>query len=401
MNAGGDVVHGGNGSDVIARFSGPAPTADRIYGGGGDDTIWLAPTDDGTIISGGSGTDTVNGGDGGPVDMSLDGVANDGAAGQHNNVLPDVENLRGGDGDDVLIGDNGPNQILGGRGNDHIVGGWGVDRLAGGLGDDTIDAGNGMADGVLGGDGHDTATVDCGAFPDRVSDVETTTCAPPPPAAPGALSVTFARGGRLSATDPVSAPLVATAQCATAGCDAGICDTRWRLRTNDGPWVLLLSNAPQLTLQSSFPIGTGDTYQLQANSVSCDGIVGLPRTGRPFTVTGADEPAASFSPEWSPVTDAAAWGGTLEQTATSGTATFGFAGFQVAWIGQRGPSLGPSKATLDGAACPSLSEQAAATQERRVIAACGGAQQARTLAVGPSSALAGSTVDGFVVLAYP
>jgi hypothetical protein len=402
MNAGGDVVHGGNGPDVIARFSGPAPAADRVYGKGGDDTIWLAPTDDSTIISGGSGTDNVNGGDGGPVNISLDGVANDGESGQHNNVLQDVENLRGGDSDDVLVGDNGPNQIIGGRGDDHIVGGWGVDQLVGGFGDDTIDAGNGMADGVLGGQGNDTARIDCGTPADRVTDVETTTCAPPPPAAPASVSVTFAPpGARLSATDPASAPLVATTQCATAGCDAGICDTRWRLRTNGGPWVLLAADTPQPTLQSSVPIGTGDTYQLQANSVTCDGLVGLPRTGRPFTVSGADEPAASFSPEWSAVADGAAWGGTLEQTATSGTAAFGFSGFQVAWIGQRGPSLGPSRATLDGVACPAVSELAAATQERRIIARCGGAQKARTLVVGPSSASAGSTVDGFVVLAYP
>jgi Ca2+-binding RTX toxin-like protein len=402
---GGDVVHGGNGPDQIARFElGSAPTADRIYGEGGDDTTALGWTDDGTIISGGSGTDTVAGGaDGTPLDISLDGVANDGEPGRHNNVLADVENLRGGDGDDVLIGDNGSNQIIGGGGNDQLVGGWGPDQLIGGNGDDTIEAGNGMSDGVMGGNGNDTAVVDCGTPADRVVDVETTTCAAPPPEAPYSVSVTFAwpPGGHLSATDPATVPLVATTQCATAGCDSGICDTRWRLRTDGGPWVLLPAAAPQPTLTRSFPLGAGDIYQLQASSVTCDGIVGLPKAGRPFTVRGTDESAASFSPEWSPVSDTAAWGGALEQSGPAGTATFGFSGFQVAWIGQRGPSLGPGTAKLDGSACPGVTEYAASTQERRLIAICGGTQKAHQLVVGPSARSAGSTVDGFVVLAYP
>ena len=132
LDMGGDVVHGGNGPDQIARQQiGSTATADRIYGEGGNDTITLGSIDDGTIIAGGSGTDTVVGwADGTPLDISLDGIANDGKPGAHNNVLPDVENLRGGDGDDVLIGDNGPNQIYGGGGDDHIAGGRG-ERPAG------------------------------------------------------------------------------------------------------------------------------------------------------------------------------------------------------------------------------------------------------------------------------
>jgi hypothetical protein len=402
---GGDVVHGGNGPDQIVRFYvGSTLTADRLYGEGGDDTTYLGPYDDGTIVSGGSGNDTVgDGADGGPVDLSLDGVANDGKPGQHNNVLPDNETLVGGDGDDELIGDNDPNRIQGGRGNDHLVGGWGPDVLVGGQGDDTMQAGNGMADSVLGGNGNDTATVDCDTQADRITDIETTTCAPPPPPAPSAVTVTLASppAGQLSATDPAAAPLAATTACATPGCGAGICDTRWRLRTNGGTWELLPTDVPQPILNRSFAIGTGDIYQLEARSVTCDGIVGLWKDSRPFTVTGADEPAAAFSAEWSPVVDPAAWGGTLERTGPAGTATFGFSGFQVAWIGQRGPSFGASAATLDGASCPAFTEHAAATLERRVIAICSAAQGPHTLVVGPSAKSAGSTVDGFVVLAHP
>ena len=98
--------------------------------------------------------------------------------------------------------------------------------------------------------------------------------------------------------------------------------------------------------------------------------------------------------------DAGAWGGALQRTGSAGTATFGFTGFRVAWIGQRGPSLGASSATLDGASCPAVTEHAAATQQRRLIAVCGGVQKAHQLVVGPAAASAGATVDGFVVLAY-
>ena len=227
FNVGGDVVHGGNGPDLIApQLFGSAPVSDRVYGEGGDDRTALGPTDVGTVISGGDGVDQV--GDptaGGPVSLSLDGVANDGLAGQHNNVLPDVEQLAGGPGDDTLIGDNDPNKLGGGGGNDHLVGGWGSDQLFGGDGDDTIDAGNGMRDGVFGGNGNDAATVDCGgAHPDNVQAVETTTCeATAPPPKPGSLFVTFADpgGGHLSATEPAAAPIAVLTRCATPGSTPG------------------------------------------------------------------------------------------------------------------------------------------------------------------------------------
>ena len=62
-----------------------------------------------------------------PVALSLDGLANDGAAGEGENLGADIENLRGGSGDDTLTGDARDNVLDGGRGADTIAGGAGTD----------------------------------------------------------------------------------------------------------------------------------------------------------------------------------------------------------------------------------------------------------------------------------
>jgi|SRR3954447_171826 hypothetical protein len=175
---GGDVIHGGEGNDMVFRnWHNTGALPDRIYGGGGDDYTSLIWTDDGVVISGGDGVDSVYAAWRTPVRMSLDGVANDGMPdAATNNVLPDVENLRGGLASDILTGDRSSNKLMGGGGSDVLVGGRGSDQLRGGGGDDQLEAGDGMADRVQGGNGIDSATVDCGR--DKVTDVESATCAP-------------------------------------------------------------------------------------------------------------------------------------------------------------------------------------------------------------------------------
>ena len=64
--------------------------------------------------------------------------------------------LKGGDGDDFLIGnDNGWQNFTGEAGNDLLVGGAGADSLSGGDGDDILRGGAG-ADGIGGGNGRDS-----------------------------------------------------------------------------------------------------------------------------------------------------------------------------------------------------------------------------------------------------
>src|SRR5207247_1332933 len=73
-----------------------------------------------------------------PVAVLLDGVANDGEAGESDNLMADVENVTGGSGDDILSGDAGANVLDGGLGNDTLEGGPGADTLIGGSGTDTV-----------------------------------------------------------------------------------------------------------------------------------------------------------------------------------------------------------------------------------------------------------------------
>ncbi len=122
--ASGDVMKGGNLSDVIYGYGG----ADRIWAGAGDDRI-----------VGGSGADTLHGEDG--ADTITAGSGND--------------TVVGGLGTDTINGDDGQDTVYGGDGGDSIGGGTGDDILKGEAGADTLD-GNDGDDRLYGGDGADT-----------------------------------------------------------------------------------------------------------------------------------------------------------------------------------------------------------------------------------------------------
>jgi Ca2+-binding RTX toxin-like protein len=94
--------------------------------------------------------------------------ADDGKTGasENDDVKADVENIKGGSGDDVLTGNGLSNQIDGNAGNDDIAGGSAgscssdIDSLNGGLGDDTFQMGPvpNCADLLDGGAGRDTVS---------------------------------------------------------------------------------------------------------------------------------------------------------------------------------------------------------------------------------------------------
>lgn len=136
-NALDNVLTGGPGNDVLG-------------GGAGNDTFLegTAPSGHDTFI-GGPGEDRVDyGGRGGDLTVTLDGVADDGEAGEQDNVGADVEDVTGGSGDDHLTGSaldnkldgNGGDDVLhGGAGNDELTGGAGFNLLSGEDGDDILD----------------------------------------------------------------------------------------------------------------------------------------------------------------------------------------------------------------------------------------------------------------------
>lgn len=151
---GSGVVNGTSADDAIYAGSG----TETINAGAGNDTIYPGPGPD--TVSGGAGVDAVVYTGATPVDVSLDNKANDGAAGQDQNIESDVEDIYGGDGADTLIGDAADNTIDGGGGNDYISGGGGNNALYGGPGNDTIDARNGKQDVIDCGPGDDTVIAD-------------------------------------------------------------------------------------------------------------------------------------------------------------------------------------------------------------------------------------------------
>ena len=141
---GSDIVDGGRGDDVLfadAPTGSAAPTADTYAGGAGRDTISYAAYSAG-------------------VNVTLDGTANDGQAGETDTVSG-AENLIGGSGGDVLTGDATSNALTGGPGADALSGAGSNDNLAGGDGDDALSGGDGD-DALSGESGDDTLNGDAG-----------------------------------------------------------------------------------------------------------------------------------------------------------------------------------------------------------------------------------------------
>lgn len=159
-------VFAGDGNDTIQGGS----ADDDLHGGNGNDTFKTASTDDGSdVYDGGGGTDLVDySSRTAALDVSIaeDGVADadDGLAGENDEVLYSVENVTGGSAADVLTGSSAGNTLTGGAGNDVFAGGPGgsceldVDVLTGGDGDDRFDMGSASncGDSIAGGAGKDT-----------------------------------------------------------------------------------------------------------------------------------------------------------------------------------------------------------------------------------------------------
>ena len=156
-------VAGGLGND---RIENAANGLIRLDGGDGNDTLVTGPSASAYLL-GGAGADLMQSSadccatasyddhDAAGVRVTLDGTANDGVAGE---------------GDDVrtsgVIGSPGPDVIIGDARANSLTGSGGADVLDGGGGDDSIDATLQNAQAAGGPDGPDT--VSCGAGNDAV-----------------------------------------------------------------------------------------------------------------------------------------------------------------------------------------------------------------------------------------
>jgi Ca2+-binding RTX toxin-like protein len=214
-----DELHGGNGNDTMQSFEGE----DVVRGEGGDDSVSAGKEEPDAnaadIVDGGPGFDQIpavdadySRGSDDDVSVTNDGVANDGEAGEGDNVLSveklfifakdatavgtagnddifvdaDSSLIRGLGGNDKLVAYDGNDVIEGGDGDDFLEGGFGNDVLDGGagvdqfngdrteanviaIGNDQIRARDGNAEQVSCGIGSDSAQVDA-------SDVVDATC---------------------------------------------------------------------------------------------------------------------------------------------------------------------------------------------------------------------------------
>ena len=144
-----NILLGGPGIDVLQGHAG----ADDLSGDEGDDTLEGGEGDD--LLDGGADNDTIHGGFGAdtiaggagvdtadfsdattPVNVSPNGIADDGRAGERDDVAGDVESLIGGIDDDSLVANGGDGRLQGNGGNDNLDGGLGADTFEGGAGRD-------------------------------------------------------------------------------------------------------------------------------------------------------------------------------------------------------------------------------------------------------------------------
>ena len=124
---GNDSIDGGADNDTILGEAG----RDTITGGEGNDSLQGGLGNDSLI--GGAGTDWASYASAtGAVTVNLGAGTSSGADGNDN--LIGIENILGGDGNDVLTGDNFANVLDGGAGDDRLYGGDGNDTLIGGAG---------------------------------------------------------------------------------------------------------------------------------------------------------------------------------------------------------------------------------------------------------------------------
>jgi Ca2+-binding RTX toxin-like protein len=110
-------------------------TMQNLIGGAAADAFQMAPAGVSGNIAGGAGTDTLDYSSF-AADILVDLLTHRATA--VGGLVFDIENVTGGAGDDILVGDANANILKGGDGRDILVGGGGSDALDGGAGDDIL-----------------------------------------------------------------------------------------------------------------------------------------------------------------------------------------------------------------------------------------------------------------------
>ena len=152
--AGNDQLSGGEGNDWLEGGGG----ADQLRGGPGIDTASYQYSGDymGVEVRLHDGTARNEDAEGDTFVGTKTIVHIDNEGNRQDITVPDIENLFGSAGNDILAGAHGPNRLDGAEGNDHLIGREGNDWLEGGAGRDRLEGGPG-ADVLRGGPDTDIA----------------------------------------------------------------------------------------------------------------------------------------------------------------------------------------------------------------------------------------------------
>ncbi len=162
-------VDGRGGNDKLRSEGVPSWTSVKLRGGSGHDI--LRDTAGYAVLDGGSGSDQMYGllqtvadysGRTNSVTVNFNTTNGDGEAGENDHVDQTVGTVRGGSGNDTIIGHlvgidaviGAENNFFGGPGDDTLVGNAGFDLLDGQTGNDTLRTGPGQGY-MFGGDGDD------------------------------------------------------------------------------------------------------------------------------------------------------------------------------------------------------------------------------------------------------
>ncbi|MFV0383069.1 calcium-binding protein [Paracoccus sp. (in: a-proteobacteria)] len=154
LSTGDDQANGFDGNDFLLAAQGNDALEggagnDGLMGGSGNDRLTLDAGDD--TLSGGDGNDWVLASGTARVKINLNKTEMQ-DTGRGTDTLSEVENARGGSGNDRLNGTPDANILQGGAGrdvmtgmggNDRLIGGGGADRLTGGAGKDILSGGAG------------------------------------------------------------------------------------------------------------------------------------------------------------------------------------------------------------------------------------------------------------------
>jgi hypothetical protein len=172
---------------------------------------------------------------------------------------------------------------------------------------------------------------------------------------------------RLSTTPLAGVPTVVS--WSLAGTLRGLRRYDLQVRQDGGAYRALALATPWATTRALTLLG-GHTYTFRVRAVDSAGRIGAWQTVGPRRGQNLSDGAAAirWTGDWSPVRLRTYLGGQAHWSGTAGaTASLGFSGTNVAWVGPVGPTRGRAQVYLDGRLVTTVDLWAASFSPRRIV----------------------------------